>query len=91
MSGEADRDFFDAAGGFAMNADYVRSLMKAEPFITFRLFMSHGASYLVKHPENAFVMKTRMIVWYPETDDVAHISLLHVNDIKFGESAEVAR
>jgi len=51
--------------------------------------MSNGDSFVVKHPENAIVAKTRMIVYYPETDNMAFLSLLHINDIEIGEAAEV--
>ena len=72
-----------------MNAEFVRGLLQTKPFLPFRVVMSHGDSHVVKHPENAFLAGSRLIIFYPETDSVAMCSLLHVNDIKFGEIAEI--
>ncbi len=74
-----------------MNSEFMRSLLQAKPFIPFRIFMSHGDTYVVKHPENAFLAGSRLIVYYPENDSVGFCSLLHINDIKMGEHAEISR
>lgn len=72
-----------------MNAEFMCSLLRAQPFMPFRIFMSHGDTYVVKHPENAFLAGSRLIVYYPETDNVGFCSLLHINDVKMGEFAEI--
>jgi len=72
-----------------MNSEFIRKLLKAQPFVPFRVFMSHGDSYVVKHPENALLAGSRLIVYEPETDNVGFCSLLHINDIKMGDHAEI--
>lgn len=72
-----------------MNSEFIRSLLKRQPFEPFRVFMSHGDTYVVKHPENAFLAGSRLIIYYPESDNVGFCSLLHINDIKMGEHAEI--
>jgi len=72
-----------------MNPDFMRSLLKEQPFVPFRIFLSNGGFHVVKHPENAIVMKTRIILVYPDTDSVRFVSLLHVNEIRLKTHAEI--
>ena len=69
-----------------MNTETIREWLNRRPFEPFLLALSNGETYQVKHPENVIVLKTRLIVGYPETDLVTHISLLHVNSVKPLES-----
>jgi hypothetical protein len=65
-----------------MNTETIREWLSRKPFESFLLSLSNGETYPVKHPENVIVLKTRLILGYPETDSVVHISLLHVNSIR---------
>lgn len=65
-----------------MNTETIREWRSRKPFEPFLLNLSNGETYPVKHPENVIVLKTRLILGYPETDSVLHISFLHVNSIK---------
>lgn len=65
-----------------MNAETIREWLSRRPFEPFLLAMSNGETHPVKHPENVIVLKTRIIVGYPETDQVVHVSLLHINSVK---------
>lgn len=69
-----------------MNTETIREWLNRRPFEAFLLTLSNGETYQVKHPENVIVLKTRLILGYPETDSVAHVSLLHVNSVKPLES-----
>jgi hypothetical protein len=69
-----------------MNTEAIREWLSRKPFQPFLICLSDGESYPVKHPENVIVLKTRLILGYPETDSVVHISLLHVNSVKPLES-----
>ena len=69
-----------------MNTETIREWLCRRPFESFLLALSNGETYPVKHPENVIRLKTRLILGYPETDSVAHVSLLHVNSIKPLES-----
>ena len=70
-----------------MNTETVREWLNRRPFESFLISMSNGETFQVKHPENVLVLKTRLIVGYPETDSVVHVSLLHVNSIRPLETA----
>jgi hypothetical protein len=74
-----------------MNAEFIRGLLRRQPFEPFRVIMSHGDSYVIKHPENAFLAGSRLIIYYPENDSLGYCSLLHINDVKMGEFAELGK
>jgi len=65
-----------------MNTETIREWLSRRPFEPFLLMLSGGESYSVKHPENVIVLKTRLILGYPETDSVAHVALLHVTSVR---------
>ena len=45
-----------------MTATNVRDLLRQKPFRPFRLVMSSGESYEVRHPEMALVLKNDILV-----------------------------
>jgi len=62
-------------------------LLKARPFQPFRVHLSSGVTHEVRHPEMAFLMRTKLMLGldpdktgYP--DDWTMISLLHVTSIE---------
>jgi hypothetical protein len=62
-------------------------LLKARPFQPFRVHLSSGETHEVRHPEMAFLMRTKLMLGldpdktgYP--DDWTMISLLHVTSIQ---------
>ena len=64
-----------------------RELLSKRPFKPFRLIMSSGDNYEVRHPEMAFLTKTDLLVGVDIADDniPAHFkicSLLHVTSIE---------
>jgi hypothetical protein len=65
-----------------MNAETIREYLRREPFEPFTIRMSNGETHEVHHPECAFVMKTRMIVYYPDDDRSVTCSLVNVNSIE---------
>jgi hypothetical protein len=65
-----------------MNADTIRDSLRREPFEPFVIRMSNGQVQEIRHPECAFVMKTKMIVYYPDDDRSVTCSLVHVNSIE---------
>ncbi len=64
-----------------MNADTIREYLRREPFEPFVIRMSNGEAHEIRHPECAFVMKTKMIVYYPADDRSVTCSLVHVNSV----------
>ena len=64
-----------------------RDLLKARPFAPFRLIMSSGEQYEVRHPEMAYVTKTDILVGTLMADEGVPAeyricSLLHVTAIE---------
>ena len=54
-----------------MTAENFRQLLKQRPFRPFRLVMSSGESYEVRHPEMAWVVKNDILVGTDFADDGA--------------------
>ena len=65
-----------------MNSDVIREWLARRPFEPFLVKFSNGDSYEIRHPENVIVMKSRIIVGYPETERVVHCGLIRVNSIE---------
>jgi len=65
-----------------MNADTIRDFLRREPFEPFVIRMSNGEVYEIRHPECALVMKTKVIVGYPEEDRTVTCSLVHVSSVE---------
>jgi hypothetical protein len=70
-----------------MTLQTYRDLLSARPFQPFRLIMSSGQSYEVRHPEMAMLTRTSILVGIDETDDGVPAefkicSLLHVTTIE---------
>jgi hypothetical protein len=64
-----------------------RDLLAARPFKPFRLVMSSGLTYEVRHPEMAWLTKTSILVGIDATDDGVPAefkicSLLHVTAVE---------
>ncbi len=60
-----------------MLAETIRGLLKATPFRTFRIHMSDGEVFAIRHPELAFLppKSTVMHVWNP---DARRVAFLHI-------------
>ena len=69
-----------------MTVQTFRDLLKKQPFQPFRLVMSSGTAYDVRHPEMAFLTRTDILVGIDVEDDIAAefkiCSLLHVTAVE---------
>jgi len=70
-----------------MTVQTFRELLTKQPFVPFRLIMSSGKSYEVRHPEMAWLTRTDILVGVDETDEGVPAefricSLLHVTSIE---------
>ena len=70
-----------------MTVQTFRDLLKQTPFQPFRLVMSSGQSYEVRHPEMAFLSRTSLYVGIDVADDGVPAefricSLLHVTTVE---------
>ena len=75
-----------------MTVQTFSDVLTARPFTPFRLVMSSGQSYEVRHPEMAFVTKTDLLVGVDIEDDGVPAefkicSLLHVTAVEPLEAA----
>lgn len=61
----------------------LEELLRRRPFKPFEIPMSNGNSYIVRHPEFAQLMKTKIVIGVPETERAVICFLLHVSDIRF--------
>lgn len=65
-----------------MNAEAIKDYLRREPFEPFVIRMSNGESYEIRHSECGFVMKTRVIVNYPDEDRSVTCALIHINSVE---------
>ena len=70
-----------------MTVQIFRDLLKKQPFQPFRLVMSSGQSYEVRHPEMAWVTKSDILVGIDSDDDFVPAefkicSMLHVTAVE---------
>ncbi|HEV3341722.1 MAG TPA: hypothetical protein VG125_15250 [Pirellulales bacterium] len=43
--------------------------------------LSNGEHHEVRHPENVLVLRSRIVIGYPETDRAVHCALVHIDAI----------
>ena len=69
-----------------MTTGMFRELLRQQPFRPFRLVMSSGEAYEVRHPEMAIVTKTEIVVALPDADGIPTrlqlVSTLHVTALE---------
>ena len=70
-----------------MNAETVRELLRRRPFEPFKLRMTNGDVFEIKHPEMAIVLKTKVIIGDPENDRSWICSLIHIASIEAPQAA----
>ena len=70
-----------------MNMETIRDWLSRRPFEPFVVKLSNGEAHEVRHPENVILMKSRLVIGYPETDHAVHVSLIHDNSIQALQSA----
>ena len=70
-----------------MNEAMLRELVNRRPFQPLALRLSSGESYEIRHPENVFLTKSRIVIAFPETDQLVIASLLHVTSVALVQAA----
>lgn len=67
-----------------MRPEEFRMLLRCQPFIPFRVYLSDGTTYEIHHPEMAFLTRSTVEIGFEEqkgsgvADRVMYCSLLHV-------------
>ena len=71
-----------------MSRDDINSYLRERPFRPFRLLLSNGTTYEIRHPELAFPTLSSVILGIPATnsplpsaDYAVHVSLMHIVQI----------
>jgi hypothetical protein len=70
-----------------MNEANMRQFLIAKPFEPFMVVMSSGKTHWVKHPENAVLTKTKLVIVDPEQDLVIICALLHISSVETQQTA----
>jgi hypothetical protein len=65
-----------------MTADAIREFVRRQPFEPFVIRLSNGETHEVRHPECLLVLKTKLVLGYPDEDRTVHLSLIHVNAVE---------
>ena len=65
-----------------MNAEAIREMLNRRPFEPFEVVMSSGERHVVKHPEFAILLPSRLIVTDPAADQAAMLSLIHITELR---------
>ena len=57
-------------------------LLRAKPFVPFRIYATDGRTHDIRHPDQALVLRTRVILPLPTDSDVPerseNLALVHV-------------
>lgn len=70
-----------------MNTDAIQAMVRRQPFVPFEVHLSNGEVHEVRHPENAILMKSNLLVVYPENDNFVICSLSHISNVQPAQSA----
>jgi hypothetical protein len=70
-----------------MNAEQILEHLRKQPFGPFRILMSDGPSYEVRHPELAIVQRREVVIALPQISDrlaerLVYCDPLHVTRIE---------
>jgi hypothetical protein len=71
-----------------MNAQDLKGLLEASPFLPFRVHLSNGQSFEVKHPDFVALFRSHLLLLVPSPDErtimdhAEYISLLHIARIE---------
>jgi hypothetical protein len=80
-----------------MRAEELTQIVRRQPFVPFRLFLTDGRTYDIRHPEFIWVQRARVDVALdpdPKTgviDRVDFLSLLHIVRVEDIEASKTRR
>lgn len=60
----------------------LRERLNRQPFEPFEIRHSDGQIFQVRHPEVVAVLKTKIAIGDPVTQQFAHVALIHINSIQ---------
>jgi hypothetical protein len=57
-------------------------LLHRQPFRAFEIHLSNGNAYTIAHPEMAQLMKAKIVIGVPKTNQVVVCFLLHIAEVR---------
>ena len=73
-----------------MQAEDLREFTRRRPFVAFRLHVSDGRTYVIRHPDMVIPMRSRVVVGVGDKDGIPshteHIALNHVVRLEEAEA-----
>lgn len=70
-----------------MSHENIHELLEQRPFQPFAVRLSSGVAHEIRHPENAVLTKSKLVIVYPEKDSIAICALLHITSIEMAQAA----
>jgi hypothetical protein len=65
-----------------MNFEAIQERLRRRPFEPFQVRLSSGDVRQIRHPEFAFVLRSNLLIGYPDSDRFAVCALLHIASIQ---------
>ena len=65
-----------------MNREQIETMLHQQPFAPFEIRISNGEAHQIRHPENALLLRSVVVVGYPETDRAVHCTLHQINTLE---------
>lgn len=70
-----------------MNAEPIQAMLRRQPFAPFEVHLSNGEVYEVRHQENAILMKSNLMLVYPEKDTFVIAAMAQVANVQPAQHA----
>jgi len=70
-----------------VNRETIQELLQRRPFEPFEVRLSNGGLHQVRNPEFAFVLRSNLVIGYPDSDRFAICSLLHIASVQTLQAA----
>jgi uncharacterized protein (DUF302 family) len=65
-----------------MSVESIRELLSRAPFEPFELITTAGERHVVRHPEFAILLPSRLVITDPAADRVSIVSLIHLTEAR---------
>ncbi|HUY93328.1 MAG TPA: hypothetical protein VMV10_31670 [Pirellulales bacterium] len=65
-----------------MNAEPIQAMLRRQPFVPFEVHLTNGEIHEVRHPENAILMKSNLMLVYPEKDSFVIAAMSQVSNVQ---------
>lgn len=70
-----------------MNAEPIQAMLRRQPFTPFEIHLANGEIYEVRRPENAILMKSNLMLVYPEKDNFVIAAMTQVSNVQPAQRA----